>query len=148
MDTFGSFFLIITYLILSHALIKTQNISLKTTFHMPERNVFFNIYLLQFFLIFNVIVHTHKREKSILVENYHLSRIFAQVSIKVDFHETNLFLAFWLVRKIDFAAKYFASQESRNDFYLFAAIYFASANYLPRGQTEIFYIFQRHCLWH
>ena len=30
-----------TYLIiLSHALIKTQNLSLKTTFHMPERNTF------------------------------------------------------------------------------------------------------------
>ena len=46
---------------------------------MPERNMFFNIYLHQrFFLIFNI-VHTHTREKSILVENYHLSRIFAQV---------------------------------------------------------------------
>ena len=64
-------------------LIKTQNLSLKTTFHMPERNTFFQHYLHQLFF-FNfqryspntVLLKT--REKSIL-ENYHLSRIFAQV---------------------------------------------------------------------
>ena len=146
-------FLLLSNNIITHALIKTQNLSLKTTFHMPERNTFSNIYINFFFnfqrfrtpslndLIFETTWKINSCRKLSLVRNF-------CPGIKVDFHEANLFLAFWLVRKIDFAAKYFASQEIGNDFYFFAAKYFSSANYSPRGQTKIFYIFQRHCLWH
>ena len=62
-------------------LIKTQNLSLKTTFHMPERNTFFTYIYTNFFFNFQryspntILLKT--REKSILVENYHLSKIFA-----------------------------------------------------------------------
>ena len=43
------------------------------------------------------------------------------------------------VRKIDFAAKYFASQESRNDFYFLAAKYFASGELFASCKSENIY---------
>ena len=47
---------------------------------MPERNMFFTYIYINFFFNFKrYSPSTHTREKSILVEIYHLARIFAQV---------------------------------------------------------------------